>query len=104
MVFSMFGVQWIMMLRVLDIFSSWRGCFGCHRNKITWKWSLIPLWCLLREQNARSFGDQERTIPELKMFFLTSLFSWLHSLGFYSFSSLVDFIDHCTLHHDYVGL
>ena len=47
-----------------------------------------------------SFEDQERTILELKMFFLTSLFACLPSLGFYSFSSLLNFIDHCTLHHD----
>ena len=47
MVFNLFGVQWVMPLRVLDMLSSWQGWFECHRYKRIWE--AVPhclMWCL----------------------------------------------------------
>ena len=90
MVFNLFGVRWVMPLRVLDMLSSWQGWFECHRYKRIWE--AVPhclMWCLQQECNARSFEDRERTIPDLKLFFMNSLFNWLPSLGSLLFTSLL---------------
>ena len=47
MVFNLFGVQWVMPLRVLDMLSSWQGLFEHHQYKRIWE--AIPhclMWCL----------------------------------------------------------
>ena len=45
---------------------------------------------------ARSFRGCERSILDLKLFFLNSLFNCLLALGSFSYNSLLDMIDHCT--------
>jgi hypothetical protein len=55
-VFSMFGVQWAMPSRVLDLLACWQGRFGRLRSAEIWK--AIPhclMWCLWRERNSRIF-------------------------------------------------
>jgi hypothetical protein len=50
--FRMFGVEWIMPKRVVDLLACWKGK-GQRDLKIVW--SLIPLclmWCIWRERNA----------------------------------------------------
>jgi hypothetical protein len=54
MIFGLFGLQWVMPKRVMDLFSCWYGSVG--RHSVIWK--AIPhciMWCLWRERNARIF-------------------------------------------------
>uniref|UniRef100_A0A2N9E7V6 Reverse transcriptase domain-containing protein n=1 Tax=Fagus sylvatica TaxID=28930 RepID=A0A2N9E7V6_FAGSY len=56
MIFGLFGLQWVMPKRVIDLFSCWYGSVG--RHSVIWK--AIPhciMWCLWRERNARIFED-----------------------------------------------
>ena len=41
------------------------------------------------------FEDNERFIPDLKLFFFRTLMDWLAALGNQSFFSFLDFLDSC---------
>ena len=43
------------------------------------------------------FEDLERSVSDLKLFFLKNLLDWVTVLGFRSFSSIHGFMDFCTL-------
>ena len=43
----------------------------------------------------RFFEDNERSMPDLKLFFFRTLLDWLSSLRNQSFSSFLDFLDLC---------
>ena len=77
MVFGLFGVSWVMPLSVVGLFACWQGRFGRHRNRDIWK--VVPLclmWCIWKERNSRCFEDIERSMPDLKLLFLRTLFDW----------------------------
>jgi hypothetical protein len=96
MVFSMFGVQWVMPRTIMDLFSCWMGLPGRHDTVLIWK--MIPhclIWCLWHERNARHFLDSERHIHELKLFFFHSLFDWVLGSGVSSIHSILELIDLC---------
>ena len=62
--------------KVIELFESWQGKFGRHRNIELWR--IVPhclLWCIWCERNARRFEGCERSMLEFKSFFFT------HSLG-----------------------
>ena len=69
MAFCLFGLQWIMLKRVIDMFAAWKNSFCRHINIAFWKAvSHCIMWCLWLEWNSRSFEGRERTILELKPF------------------------------------
>ena len=71
MVFGLFGVSWVMLQSVVGLLACWLGQFGCHQNGNIWR--IIPhclMWCLWKKRNSRCFDDIERSIPDLKLFFL----------------------------------
>lgn len=85
MAFCLFGLQWVMPKRVLDMFTGSQGSFSKHRNIAVWK--AVPHWimrCLWQELNSRSFEGCEQLSLILKLFP-----SWLLRLECcLSFSSL----------------
>ena len=96
MVFAMFGIDWVMPKRVVDLFDCWQGKFGRLRNVSIWR--AIPhclMWCLWRERNARTFEGSEHNVAELKLLFLQTLFDWISASGHFHCSNLLDFIDSC---------
>ena len=96
MVFGLFGVSWVMPQFVVGFLACWQGKFGHHRNR--YKWLIVPhclLWHLWRERNSRCFEDNERSIPDLKLFFFRTLMDWLAALRNQSFFSFLDFLDSC---------
>ncbi len=98
MVFGLFGIQWVMPYSVRALFDCWQGCFRNHQCIGIWR--LIPhcvIWCLWRERNTCHFEDHERTILELKLFFFWTLYDWVLGLDIFTFHSLVELIDFCTL-------
>ena len=96
MVFSLFGVSWVMPQSVVGLLACWQGNFGRHRNGYIWL--MIPrcfLWCLWSERNSWCFEDKERSISDFKLFFFRTLMNWLATLQNQSFLSFLDFLDSC---------
>ena len=97
LVFCLFGIQWVMPHTVLELFEVWQWKFAQHHHIDVWR--LVPhylIWCIWRERNARSCEGCEHSLPEIKSFFLHTLFEW--SVVFFHFfcSSFPIFLDHCT--------
>ena len=97
MIFALFGVQWVMPGKILDLLACWQGCFGRHKHNVIWK--CIPhclMWCLRRERNSRQFEGCERSPTDLKNIVLNTLFEWVSASGCLSCSTFLDFLDLCS--------
>ena len=44
MVFSLFGIHWVMPKTVVDLLAFWQGNFGQHWNGVIW------MWCIWRKR------------------------------------------------------
>ena len=58
----LFGMEWVMLGSVADLFSCWYHWLGKHSSDI---WDLVPrclLWTIWTERNHRSFEDEEKTV------------------------------------------
>jgi len=65
--YILFGVEWVMSRRVLDLLSSWGNSLGRGQVKQIWKQvPLCAMWGLWRERNARHFEDVEMPVLELR--------------------------------------
>jgi hypothetical protein len=98
MVFCLFGVVWVMPRSVVEVMASWMGSF--RKSSHADVWGAVPLcvmWVLWRERNLRVFEGQERTVLELKLVLLRTLFDWLHCSSSYNPSYFEEFLDSCTL-------
>jgi hypothetical protein len=76
--YSLFGVEWVMPQRVLDLLSSWGNSLG--RGQVQQIWKQVPLcvmWGLWRERNDRHFEDVEMSVLELCRNVLNTLFVWV---------------------------
>ena len=78
--FSLFGVSWVMPKQVVNLPTCWNRAVGCCQIAVVWGW----FGCV----SCGLFGEN-RTILELKQFFLLSLFDWI-------IPSLLNFLDLCT--------
>ena len=66
---TLFDVTWVMSGEVADLLT-WRGQRGNSSTKEVWRIApLCLMWIIWREQNARYFEDQERSLKELKKLF-----------------------------------
>ena len=87
-----------MPLSVVGLFACWQGRFGRHRNGDIWK--VVPLclmWCIWKERNSKCFEDIERSMPDLKLLFLRTLFDWFSVWRNQPFSSILDLLDFCNI-------
>jgi hypothetical protein len=95
--FRPFGVEWIMLRKVIQLLDSWRGQVG--RNNILEVWRIVPLciiWCIWRERNARSFGDYKISVAKLSSGVFKSLYAWMTVYNSPHFSSFTEFLDFCS--------
>ena len=93
---TVFGVQWVMPRKVIDLLACWQGCFGWHQHSVIWK--CIPhclMWCIWRERNFRCFEGNERSVADLKHLVLKTLFEWVSASGCFSCSNFLEFLDLC---------
>ena len=70
MVFSLFGIHWVMLQKVFELFASWQGNFSQHHNIALWVY--VPhciMWCNWHEWNSRYFGRCKHSILEIKALF-----------------------------------
>ena len=99
MVFTLFGVSWVMPKDVFELTASWPGKFRKHRNGVIW--NLVPhclMWGIWRERNAQIFEGTERAIHELKMTFLQTFLGWTNASSVSFFTSLTDLLDSCSFY------
>jgi hypothetical protein len=91
-IFQLFGVAWVMPLSVCECSRSWRSQYGNRTALCIWRMTpLCLMWCLWREQNARTFEDRETSLLDLKKLVLHSLFTWRVDISPISnFSKLLD--------------
>ena len=71
MVWALFGLLWVMLQSVTDLFSSSQDSFGRHQSINLWR--AVPhcvLWCIWQEHNSRCFEVKERSISEIKSLLL----------------------------------
>jgi hypothetical protein len=97
LVLSLFGVQWVMLCRVIDLLACWNRRFNGQGNGIVW--NAVPLcvmWMVWRESNSWAFEGIERTTIDLKMILLRALFDWMVAWHSTVPISLLDFIDGCS--------
>ena len=81
LVFTLFGISWVMPRGVEDLFACWFGIRGNPNSGAIWKAAPHCLmWCLWRERNSRTFSGEEQLVPKLKFSFLQSIFEWLKLL------------------------
>ena len=98
MVFSLFGVCWVMPMFVVGVFACWQGRSSRHHNGDIWK--VVPLCligCIWKERNSRSFEDIERSMPDLKLLFFQTLLDWFSVWRNQPFSSILDLLDFCNV-------
>ena len=98
LVFCLFGIHWVMPQKVIELFESWQGKFGRHRNIELWR--IVPyclLWCIWCKRNAKSFEGCERSMLEIKSFLLHTLLDWSVVFCHFSCSSLPVLFDRCNL-------
>ena len=99
MVLGLFGVYWVMPKTFVDLLASWSGCFRRYWNGLLWMAAPHCLmWCIQRERDNRSFEDTERTMPDLKLFFLRILLDQVSVIHSHSLCSVIDLLDSCNLH------
>jgi hypothetical protein len=63
MIFSVFGVWWVMPCHVLELLTCWSSVFKRYKSAAIW--DLIPhcvMWVIWRERNARSFEDSAHSL------------------------------------------
>ena len=63
LVFALFGLQWLMPRKVIDLLACWQGYFGWDWHRAIWR--CIPhcwTWCVWRERNNRSLERCERSV------------------------------------------
>jgi hypothetical protein len=77
-IFHLFGVEYVIPRRVVELLATWRGQLGSQCILEAWRVaSLCLMWCIWREWNAKSFEDCERSVIELKAIMFKPLYAWL---------------------------
>jgi hypothetical protein len=95
--FSLFGVKWVMNERVLDLLACWKGQRG--NKMVMGVWRMAPLclmWTIWREMNARCFEDKEMAMAELSNGFIQLLFFWAGVLNIPQVSNMQQFVELCS--------
>ena len=98
MVWTLFGLLWVMPHSVTDLFSSCQGSFGGHRSIDLWR--AVPhcvLWCIRREWNSRCFEGKERSISDLKSLLFYTLLEWSSFFNLFPCSNIFEMLDLCNL-------
>ena len=94
LLFSLFGVQWVLPTTVKDMLLGWNGTFVGKKRKGVWKASPLCLfWTVWKRRNKVAFEEIELSIQRLKSSFVYLL--WLETKMSIKDgpSTLVDFVD-----------
>ena len=76
LLFSMFGVQWVLPATVKEMVLGWDGTFVGKKRKGVWRASPLCLfWTVWKARNKVAFEEEELSIQRLKFSFV--YFLWL---------------------------
>ena len=98
LVFCLFGISWVMLARIIDLFTSWMG--GFSKCCLALVWGAVPhcvMWLLWCERNNCVFEGQQVTSMDLKSKFLRTLFEWVSITASPELLSFEEFLDSCNL-------
>jgi hypothetical protein len=94
-ILTLFGVEWVMPRRVLELLTSWGASFGYGLANEVWRLVLLYLmWCIWRERNAQHFEGVETSMLELHKRLLNTLYIWIvahHSLSVFIYADFFKF-------------
>jgi hypothetical protein len=77
LIFRLFGVEWVMPRKVIELLDCWRGQLGSRLVLAVWRMSpLCLMWSICKERNARCFEDREMAVEELKYILVKTLCLW----------------------------
>ena len=94
LVFSLFGVNWVLPLTVKDTFLGWFASFVDKKWGKTWRVAPLCLfWMVLKERNSIVFDNEVLSIQRMKNSFVCNLFSWAKSCLEVGPLSLINFVD-----------
>ena len=94
LLFSLFGVAWVLSGTVKETLIGWHGAFvGKIRKKA---WQMTPLcifWSVWKERNLLAFGNEVLSLQKLKHSFVCNLWSWVRVFIVLSPRSFVSFFE-----------
>ncbi|KAJ9696951.1 hypothetical protein PVL29_008942 [Vitis rotundifolia] len=94
LLFSLFGVAWILPCSVKETLIGWNGGFVGKRRKRAWQMApLCIFWSVWKERNSLAFGNVELSLQRLKYSFVSSLWCWVRASLGANPSSIVSFLD-----------
>ena len=94
LVFSLFGVNWVLPLMVRDTLLGWSASFVDKKHGKTWRAAPLCLfWTVWKERNRIVFYNEALSIQRLKNSFVCNLFSWSKSCLDGEPRSLINFVD-----------
>ncbi|RVW89084.1 LINE-1 retrotransposable element ORF2 protein [Vitis vinifera] len=94
LIFSLFGVQWVMHSSVKRNLLGWHGSFVGKKREKAWRAApLCLMWTIWKERNRRAFDDIERNDQDIKSIFLYTFVNWVRVYIEEHTLSLIDFID-----------
>jgi hypothetical protein len=93
-ILTLFGVEWVMPRRMMELLTSWGALFGYGSTKEVWRLDpLCIMWCIWQERNARHFEDVETSMLELWKRLLNKLYIWItahHSLNVFTYADFLN--------------
>ena len=94
LVFSLFGVNWVLSFTVRDTLSGWSASFVDKKLGKTWRTAPLCLfWTVWKERNMIVFDNEVLSILRMKNSFVCNLFSWAKSCLDGGPCSLINFVD-----------
>lgn len=94
LLFSLFGVSWVLTSSVGETLLSWHGSFMSRKRKKVWQVAHLCLfWTMWKERNNRAFDNEEHLDQGIKVAFLSNLWVWGNLYIPFGPSSIVDFVD-----------
>lgn len=98
MIFKLFGVMWVITEGVEDLLNSWKpGTEGWVDPKVMIQSKILHclMWRLWRERSAQTFEGREKSVPDLKLILIRSLFEWMNASSLFSFDHMFEILDYC---------
>jgi hypothetical protein len=98
-VFALFGMEWVMPQKVIDLFACWSQMGG--RDLFRNIWRMVPLcvmWCIWRERNARFFEDKECSVDGVRKNMIAMLHVWTMAHYRNEIPTIEDFLHMCPLY------
>ncbi|KAJ9701497.1 hypothetical protein PVL29_006726 [Vitis rotundifolia] len=94
LVFSMFGVHWVLPHTVRDTLLGWSASFMDKKRGMTWRAAPLCLfWTVWKARNKIAFDNEALSLQRLKNSFVCNLFSWTKSCLDGEPRTLINFVD-----------